>query len=244
MVTKIKYYILAIIVLVLLRSTSCDLEPCYRGYQFVEPISIYPAKDTICVGDTFYIDINTNTNMYDINEKVNIELKDEGIYTGFTVFQLTEEDRDLLYSSVNYMNGISLYPEDKSFTDNFTITTFKGTSENLGDHGNKVLYDIEDGNFIHKSMVIAKDTGTFLFSFYDANYYFNYGAGGSLHPDLTNTECVQSWMPGYFRVNEGVSNSYITDYYNVHSVVNSSTASETRIHNLKHGSWQFVVVPK
>ncbi len=240
MVTRIIYAFFLFLLLGLLSSSSCEKQEkkCSHDYKFEEPITIYLAKDTIHIDDSFYIEVNTPTNMHDLTDGKYIELKDHGIITHLHFYKILQEDnnREIDPEHPGYNGAISPNANDK-----FVFSSRKGKWTLIGNHGAKIEYDTLNGNFIHKTVVIAKDTGLFYLRFFDAIGYYVYS--DNLRPNLANTDCYQYWSYMQYTVNNGITNNSILENRGITIRKNLGKTGDTQEYNFKHGSWSFVVVP-
>ncbi len=241
MVTKTIQILGLILLFGFLCSASCEKpeRQCTRHYRFEEAISIYPAKDTFQLGDTFFIEVNTPTNMHDLAENTHIELIDHGITTFIHMFQILPQD-----SNRHFYPGHPGYEGamDPNANGKFDYSNEKGKWNVIGKFGVAMEYDTINSNFVHKTAIIVKDTGLFYFHIFDALYFYVYTE--SRRPNLTDTECTQYWDKMKLTVNDGNTNIYLLEDRGMTFRVGPATNGETDLHNCKHGSWSFVVVPK
>ncbi len=222
-------------------ASSCNktTSQCYRYYRFEEPIKISPIKDTIKIGDTIYLEINTSTNMLDINENEHIELMNHGIITFLNFYRISSNDKNGVFDPVNPAYNGAL---DDFVYDKFNFITNKGKWTRVSDLAAKIEYEIRQGNFVHKTKIIAQDTGQFYFQFLDAYAYYFYSKNNP--PNLISTDCYQRWDNMKYTVNDGKCNFFLMKDMNITIVQDVGTWGETQKYNFEHGSWSFVVVPK
>jgi len=236
--------LLRISVLLILSSfslaSSCEKNDgtCKIYYQFEEPISIYPEKDTFQLGDTFFIEVNTPTKMHNLSNNSYLDIKDHGIITYLEMYQIHQDDsnRKIDPEHPGYQGALSPDANDK-----FIFDSKKGFWSLVGNHAAKIDYDTINGNFVHKTAVIVKDTGLFYFRFFDAIGYYVYNYGNN--PNLVETDCYQRWNYMYYTVNKGVSNNYLLEKCRITMIFSTGSSGDSQKHNFKHGSWSFVVVP-
>lgn len=94
------------------------------------PISIYPAKDTFMVGDTFYIEINTPTLMHNSNDDTCINLVNHGIPVFINNYLITDKDsnKSINFEFPGYNGSIDL---DRDFANKFDVLPIKGNIDVL-----------------------------------------------------------------------------------------------------------------
>ena len=222
-------------------AASCDktsLRKCSIDYLFEEPISIYPAKDTFRLGDTFFIEVNTPTKMLNLSDNSYIDLKDHGIITYLDMYQIYSKDSNQVIDAQHpgYQGALSPDANNK-----FIFDSKKGFWHLVSNIGAKIDYDTINGNFVHKTAVVVKDTGLFYFRFFDAIGYYVYNYGNN--PNLKETDCTQYWDYMRLPVNGGKTNFYLIENRGITIRRDLGTDGDTQEYNCKHGSWSFVVVP-
>ena len=238
---KIINTIFLIILLGFLSSSSCEKpkRQCSRDYRFEEDFSIYPAKDTFQIGDTFFIEVKTPTKMHDLAENSYIEMRNHGIVTYLHIYQINSKDSNGIIDPQHSGYEGALTPNANS---RFLFKSKIGSWTLVGNHSAKIEYDTLNGNFVHKTAVIVKDTGLFYFRFFDAIGYYIYNYGNN--PNLIETECVQYWEYMKLTVNSGKTNFFLIEERGITIRRSEGTNGDTQEYNCKHGSWSFVVVPK
>jgi len=220
-------------------ASSCEKDTtCEISYQFEEPINIYPAKDTFQLGDTFFIEVNTSTKMHNLSNNSYLDIKDHGIITYIEMYQIRQDDSNRIIDPQHPGYNGAMNP---NANDKFQYKNEIGSWSLVGKIAGKIEYDTLNGNFVHKTAVIVKDTGLFYFRFFDAIGYYVYNYGNN--PNLIETECVQYWDYMKLTVNSGKTNFFLIEKRGITIRKSEGTNGDTQKYNCKHGSWSFVVVP-
>jgi hypothetical protein len=240
MVTKKHFQIRSIILLlIILFSSSCDkinIRKCEREFLFTMPINIYPAKNTYSVGDTFYIEINTPTKMYNKIENNYIEVKDFCCLSSFLrLYKITKADSNKVIDiySPGYDGSLTTY----SFNCLNSITN-KGSLATNG-LSTVLKFDVDNSSFVHKTAIIVLDTGLFHIDFTDAFFYH----GSSRGLKLIESDCLQNWLPIEFTVDSGNCNISLLNKMGITVRKSDGLVEDIEQHNFEHGSWSFNVVP-
>jgi hypothetical protein len=239
---KIKILLFVLGIFVFININSCK-KRCDIAYVFDMPISIYPAKDTFMVGDTFYIEINTPTLMHNSDNNTYVNLAKHGIPVYIDTYLITDKDSNMLidFRDPSYNNSIGV---NRNFASQFDVLPIKGNINVVSSPYQPVLeLDIENGNFVNKSAIIIKDTGLYYFQFRDYHYFITYHYANS-HPDLNDSDCNEFWRQSKYYINEGESNSYLLKDRGLHLLSSNEFWDNINNHNLEHGSWSFVVKAK
>jgi len=235
MIIKQLVSIIAIILLMgVLMSSSCT-KNCEYGFQFKQDISIYPNSDTIHLGDTFYIEIQNPTRMWNSKQEEYVELKDYPPIFEIRNCKLTTDDRDreISYHTDGRKDFIL-----RNDTTSFEYINIKGEIHTKAPLYYSIYFDIENDSFIHKSAIIARDTGQFLFMFVDANAY---SIGTSM--SSVETDCYKRWYVTLYSVNNNNTNFYLLENLNIRLFSSDGYLQEDEKLNYKNGTWSLVVKP-
>ncbi len=218
----------------ILMASSCE-KNCKYDFQFQQFVKIYPTLDTIRVGDTFYFEIKNPTNMYNMAESSLIEMKDYPPNILIATYKLTMNDsnKTICYET----NGLLdlLLPNAGN---SFDYMSIEGKWRKWGKEHHFIEYNVINKNFVHKTAIIAKDTGQYLFLLVDYNAYYS---GTSIA--AFETDCSKRWYLTQYTVNDGNCNTYLLDNIGINLCISNHLRDETEKYNFKYGSWNVVVIP-
>ena len=149
----------AIVLLIII--TSCTFSTCKKGglncastvYFFQIDETVTPDKDSLRIGDTLYLEVNTPSKLMDEKRGTSIDYNNTA-NLGNVVTLLQFLDSNTTSGAIN----------------NFTLFLLKGEKVNSVDPSSQqqVLFTEENGNYVFKLALIPKDTGRYVLTISNA----------------------------------------------------------------------------
>ncbi|MEI6853642.1 MAG: hypothetical protein WCL06_12395 [Bacteroidota bacterium] len=223
---KTKYTIPIIIALVLLAGCHFDNRGCLvpldtegTNYVFELPVSIYPLKSKLQVGDTLILNVDMDDNISEImsDGKDKHQLKDFPLYL---IPQVERLEDDLIHAHDFYG-----YYDMKNQVDILPLTgTSKPASENSYPDYNKYYFAYHESRYQLQLAIIPKQKGVYVVSFNSIEYpkgsfpwlctYQGVTARIKVNQDKSNYELLQKHTEGtHWRIGrENKGKGYSTWY--------------------------------
>jgi hypothetical protein len=151
-----KYQIIILLVLAFLaQQSSCKKNCVNTTYNFDLPVKAYPDSDTIKVGDTIWIEINSSSNFIDKGTNKNINYS----------------DASNLGSAIGFSIWDSLNKKWVDAANDFTFTLIKGsnTSSSNTNLFREYLFNEENDFYVFKLGITPQKKGLYSFLLSNSN---------------------------------------------------------------------------
>lgn len=150
--------------MLLITAMACSFSTCKKGglgcansvYSFQLGESITPDKDSIRIGDTIFLNVNTSTKLTDLQTGALVEYNNTSNLGNVVTL--------LRFLTVNTQGAVN----------NFSLVLLKGTEVSAVDPLSQkdVLFVEENGNYKFNLAIIAKDTGRYAITIGNATNVF------------------------------------------------------------------------
>ena len=150
--------------MLLITAMACSFSTCKKGglgcansvYSFQLGESITPDKDSIRIGDTIFLNVNTSTKLTDLQTGTLVEYNNTSNLGNVVTL--------LRFLTVNTQGAVN----------NFSLVLLKGTEVSAVDPLSQkdVLFVEENGNYKFNLAIIAKDTGRYAITIGNATNVF------------------------------------------------------------------------
>ena len=207
------------IILCVLGLVGCE-PPCQKIYYPILPFTVYPAKDTIRIGDTLWVRSDITTDIKDYISGNTYQYKNFDFILGFALTQYTDTS-----------GGFTLKDAARKFTVGAKVGEIRWLKTI-----HTIYFDYKDNKYNLLGYVVPKDTGHYAIGIYS----FITGGRFSYKIKVTDTKCDEYFNFIGSQFNQGNVNKRLLDHW-FHYPIPPGTLDKYKEWSFVNSSYYFYV---